>query len=72
MEKCIYIIYLRPHLEFAVPVWNCCAKGEIEKFEIIQHKTTKVSHALKNIDCKSRCKELNLTTLEKRGFNSKF
>ena len=64
--KNLYTSYIRPHLEFAVPVWNPYAKGDIEKLEKIQHKATKVSHTLKNLDYQSRCKELNLTTLEKR------
>ena len=31
-----------------------------------QHRATKLSHALKNLDYQSRCNELNLTTLKKR------
>ena len=27
----LYTSYIRPHLEFAVPVWNPYAKGDIEK-----------------------------------------
>ena len=28
-----YKSYFRPHLEFAVPVWNPFAKGDVEKLE---------------------------------------
>ena len=48
--KNLYTSYMRPHLEFAVPVWNPYAKSDIEKLEKIQHKATKVSHTLKNLD----------------------
>ena len=64
--KKLYASYIRPHLEFAAPVWNPYAKGDIEKLEKIQHRATKVSHTLKNLDYQSRCKELNLRPLEKR------
>ena len=63
--KNLYTSYIRPHLEFAVPVCNPYAKFDLEKLEKIQHKATKVLHNLKNLDYQSRCKELNLTTLEK-------
>ena len=64
--KNIYSSYNRPHLEFAVPVWNPCSNGDMETFEKIQHKATKLSHTFKDLDYQSRFKEVNLTKLEKR------
>ena len=35
MWKKIYTTYVRPHLEYAIPVWNPFLKGDIEKLEKI-------------------------------------
>ena len=32
------VSYIKPHLEFAAPVWNPYAKVDIEKLEKIQHR----------------------------------
>ena len=58
-------IYNRPHLEFAVPVWNPYMKKDIEKLENIQHRATRLVPNLRK-----KGYELRLTTLEirrKRG-----
>ena len=36
--KKLYTSYIRPHPEFAAPVWNPYAKVDIEKLEKIQHR----------------------------------
>ncbi len=47
--KKIYKTYVRPHLEYAIPVWSPFLKGDIEKLEKIQHRARKISHKLKGL-----------------------
>ena len=37
LVRLLYVSLIRPHLEFAVPVWNPYLKGDIEELESIQH-----------------------------------
>ena len=66
MWKKLYTTYVRPHLEFAVPVWNPYLKGDIEALERIQHRATKIAHDLRGLDYSSRCVKLDLSTLKDR------
>ena len=79
MWKKLYTSYVRPLLEFAIPVWNPYLKGDKDTLERVQHRATKISSSLKNKKYDARC-NLNLTSLsgrrtergfKKRGFNSK-
>jgi hypothetical protein len=36
----LHVSLVRPHLEFAIPVWNPYMKKDIEKLENIQHRAT--------------------------------
>ena len=38
--KKLYTTYVRPHLEFAILVWNPYHKGDIKILERVQHKAT--------------------------------
>jgi Reverse transcriptase (RNA-dependent DNA polymerase) len=62
----LYTTYVRPHLEFAVPVWNPYLKGDIAKLEGVQRRATKVAHHMKGKSYEERLKLLGLTTLEER------
>ena len=42
-----YVSLVRPHLEFAVPVWNPYMKKDIEKLENIQHRATRLAPNLR-------------------------
>jgi ribonuclease P/MRP protein subunit RPP40 len=66
MWKKLYTTYIRPHLEYAVQVWNPHLKGDIECLEKVQRRATKVSESLKHLTYEERLKRLNLTTLEDR------
>ena len=57
---------IRPHLEFAVPVWNPYLKNDIEKIERIQHKETRLVPKIRNKCYEDRLDEMRLTTLETR------
>ena len=66
MWKKLYTSYVRPLLEFAIPVWNPYLKGDIDILERVQHRATKISPSLKNKNYDARCKYLNLTSLSVR------
>ena len=66
LVRLLYISLVRPHLKFAVPVWNPYLKKDIDKIEDIQHKGTRLEPTLRKMDYKDRLKELRLTTLETR------
>ena len=40
MWKKLYTTYIRPYLEFAVPVWSSYLKCDIAKLEGVQRRTT--------------------------------
>ena len=70
LVRLLYVSLVRPHLEFAVPVWNPHLKGDIEELENIQHRVTRLVPGLKKANYTERLKKLRLTTLEtwrKRG-----
>ena len=48
MWKKLYNSYVRPLLEFAIPVWNPYQKDDISKLESVQHRATKIAHGLKS------------------------
>ena len=61
-----YKVYIRPHLEYAVQVWNPYLRKDIECIEQIQQRVTKMVNGLKNKSCQERLDILGLTTLERR------
>ena len=66
MWKKLYTAYVRPHLEFAVPVWNPYTEEDINTLEKIQRRATKISHNLKKFKYDQRCDILELTSLKER------
>jgi ribonuclease P/MRP protein subunit RPP40 len=64
--KSLYTTFVRPHLEFAVAVWNPYLKGDIEILEKVQRRATKLVLNLKNLAYEDRLVAMNLTTLETR------
>ena len=64
--KTLYTTYVRPLVEFAVPVWNPYLKGEIEALEKIQHRATRLVKNLRKLPYEQRLEKLNITTLSAR------
>ena len=64
--KKLYTSYVRPHLEFAVPVWNPHRREDIRALEGVQHRATKIPQSMKCHDYEKRCELFGLTTLEVR------
>ena len=52
--KSLYTTFVRPHLEFAVAVWNPYLKGDIDILERVQRRATKLVPSLKKLDYKKR------------------
>ena len=66
LVRLLYVSLVRPHLEFAVPVWNPYMKKDIEKLENIQHRATRLPPKLRKKGYEYRLEKLRLTTLETR------
>ena len=65
--KYLYTALVRPHLEYAIAVWNPSKKRVIVLIENVQWRATKQVPSLKNLDYMERLKVLNLPTLRYRG-----
>jgi len=59
--RSLYVTFVRPLLEFAIPVWSPFQKGDIDK-----HRATRIIPSLKKISYENRVKSLDLTTLLER------
>ena len=42
LVRLLYTVYVRPLIEFAVPVWNPSLKGDIDVLERLQHRFTRM------------------------------
>ena len=62
----LYKTYVRPHLEYAVQVWNPWSAADIEKLEKVQRRATKQIPGLGKMEYEERLKVLGLTTLQDR------
>ena len=58
--------YIRPHLEFAAPVWNLHYKTDIDRVERVQRRATKVPHVMRKFGYPERLRRLKLTSLADR------
>ena len=65
--KKLYTSLVRPHLEFAVPVWSPFRKKDIDELEKVQKRALKIPHQLKKLGSyEERLTRIGLTNLEKR------
>jgi hypothetical protein len=64
--KRLFTTYIRPHLEFAAPVWNLNYQVDIDLLEKVQGRATKVPHTLRRYNSEIRLRLLKLTTLKER------
>ena len=61
-----YKLYVRPHLEYAVEVWNPCARGDVVKMEKVQNKMTRLLPHGHILTPQQRNERLGLTSHEVR------
>ncbi len=64
--RSLYITFIRPLLEFAVPVWSPMLKGDIDMLERVQHRATRLMASLRKKNYEKRLQALDLTTLVER------
>ena len=64
--RSLYLTFIRPFLEFAVPVWSPHLKGDCDTIERIQHRATKLVSSIRNLSYEKRLEALDLTTLAER------
>ena len=62
----LYIQYVRPHLEFATPVWAPWTAGDKKVLEQVQITAVGMVSGLQGNTYEERCEELGLETLEQR------
>jgi Reverse transcriptase (RNA-dependent DNA polymerase) len=62
----LYTQYVRPHVEFATPVWSPWLQSDIKTIEKVQERAIKMMTGLKSVSYEDRCKEAGLETLENR------
>ena len=62
----LYTALVRPHVEYAKPVWNPRLKRNIEAGENIQRRATKIIPGIRDLSYKERLEHLNLPTLAYR------
>ena len=66
MFKTLYKTLIRPHLEYASPVWSPVFKYEIQRIEGVQRRATKLVPEISNLPYIDRLKHLKLPTLQYR------
>jgi len=66
LVRILYTVYVRPLIEFAVPVWNSSLTGDMELLEKVQHRATRLVPMFKKLPYDERLRRLNLPTLERR------
>jgi len=65
--KKLYVSLIRPHLEYAVSVWNPRLRRDIDALERVQKRVLRIPHDLREMaGYKERLRSVGLTTLEVR------
>ena len=62
----LYVALVRPHLEYAVQVWNPRWMRDIARIEAVQRRATKIPTVLSGLPYEERLTRMGLTTLEDR------
>ena len=62
----LFITLVRPHVEYATPVWSPHLKGDRDKIEKLQRRATKLVPELRDKPYEQRLRSLKLATLEFR------
>ncbi|CAF0783566.1 unnamed protein product [Brachionus calyciflorus] len=62
----LYQALVRPHLDYAVSVWNPYLKQDINLIEKVQERATKMVKPLKHLSYEERLAKLGLSSLETR------
>ena len=60
LVKLLYVSLVRPHLEYAVSVWNPYLRKDIEKLESVQHRATRLVPKLRKDPYEQRLKKTRI------------
>ena len=63
---CLYKLYVRPHMEFAVQAWRPWQRGDIDPLENVQRKMVSAISGLEGRTYEDRLAEVNMVTVEDR------
>ena len=66
--KSLYLVLVRPLLEYCVQVWSPYKQRYIDIIERVQERATKLVPSVKNLPYEDRLKKLGLTTLVERRY----
>jgi hypothetical protein len=66
LYKQLYVAYVRPLLEFAVPVWNPYLKSDIRTLEKVQRRATRLPNEHRGLSYEERRKNWKIQSLEER------
>ena len=64
--KTLYISFVRPHLEYASPIWSPYVKKHVNLIGKVQKRATKRVEGFKNLPYAERLRRLQLPTLTYR------
>ena len=70
MFKLLYKSLVRPHLEYASPVWSPTLKMDIQNLEKVQRRATRLVPSLTTLSYEERLHQLSLPTLHYRQLRS--
>ena len=60
LVKLFYVSLVRPHLEYAVSVWNPYLRKDIEKLESVQHRATRLVPKLRKDPYEQKLKKTRI------------
>lgn len=64
--KRLYLVYVRPLLEFVMPVWCPSSEGDIRTLEKVQKRATRIPYSAVRPAYEVRCRILDIDTLKVR------